>query len=78
MQIDMRDLGEGLEIAAGLVALYGDEFLPAFLRLEREVEAVANRHSARDRALALRAQVGNYRAIKASAPARPASAPPSP
>lgn len=42
-----------LEGAAQLVAMYGDEFLPAFIRIEEELEALAGKSSAAVRAMEL-------------------------
>lgn len=80
MQPERHEIEEALEIAARLVALYGDTFLPIFLRMEREMDAISEHNSARDCALARvgAAKTGNYNAINRNASARPASAPPSP
>lgn len=79
MQSEAELNRRALRIAAQLVARYGDAFLPAFLRVEAEIEKGQGRNAALERAIALGG--GNrrtYRAINASASARPASAPPSP
>ena len=48
---DQRDVYQrALEGAAQLVALYGDEFLPAFIRIEEELEALDGQSSAAVRA----------------------------
>lgn len=48
-----RYFRRALEGAAQLVTLYGDEFLPAFIRIEEEIEALAGKSSAAERARAL-------------------------
>lgn len=71
-----------LEGAAQLVSLYGDEFLPVFIRIEQEVDKMENRKSAVARARALAKAMSNeetpQRAIRSNASRRPANAPPSP
>ncbi len=73
---------KALEGAAQLVAHYGDEFLPVFIRLEHEVQEIERRNSAIERARALAQKLADeerpQRAIRSKASRRPASAPPSP
>lgn len=74
---------KALEGAAQLVARYGDEFLPVFIRLEHEVQEMEKRNSAMERAKALAKKLADdeerpQRAIRSKASRRPASAPPSP
>lgn len=73
---------KALEGAAQLVARYGDEFLPVFIRLEQEVQEMERRKSALERARALAKKLADeerpQRAIRSKASRRPASAPPSP
>lgn len=73
---------KALEGAAQLVANYGDEFLPVFIRLEHEVQEMERRNSAMERARALAQKLADeerpQRAIRSKASRRPASAPPSP
>lgn len=60
-QVDRADLEAALGIAAQLVARDGPKFLPIFLRLESEVEALDGQRSALDRALAAARQAGKIR-----------------
>lgn len=53
MQSDEQLCRRALEGAAQLVELYGEEFLPLFLRLEEELEKALGQRTAVDRALAL-------------------------
>lgn len=66
-----------LERVAELVTLYGDGYLPIFIRLEQEVEALAVDRLAAARARAL-VQARPHNAINSRAARRPSNAPPSP
>ncbi len=53
MSVDPQDLRHAQSIAAQMVAKYGAEFLPAFIRLEREVAKLTDQEKAIERALKL-------------------------
>ena len=53
MRIEPARIETALHVAAQIVARDGPTFLPVFLRLEQEVEVIAGRNSALERALAL-------------------------
>jgi len=83
MPVDLQQsrMVRALVGAAERVQNFGEEFLPAFLRIEAEIEAIEGRSTAMDRAMALVGRSGqkcHYRAINSNAARRPASAPPSP
>lgn len=50
---DATDIGIALNVAAQIVARDGERFLPIFLRLETEFQAISGRQSALQRAVAL-------------------------
>ncbi|MBT8169897.1 hypothetical protein [Falsiruegeria litorea] len=52
-QVDPQRLKDALCVAAQIVARDGERFLPVFLRLEAEVEAITGRNSAVERAKAM-------------------------
>lgn len=53
MQVEPAQIRAALQVAAQLVARDGAAYLPAFLALEAEVEALAGRNSALERAVAM-------------------------
>lgn len=53
MQSEKERIEAALAVAAQLVALHGERFLPVFLRLEAEAESIAGRNSALERALSM-------------------------
>lgn len=50
-QISIRDLEHALKIAAKVVALYGEVYLPGFMRLKNEVMAAKQKNDAKAEAL---------------------------
>lgn len=66
--------------AAQLVSQFGDEFLPAFIRMEEELEILAGKSLAEARAVEIAKKINQaaYSAINSNASRRPTNAPPSP
>lgn len=52
-EIAASDLQTAYQLAAGLVAEHGDQYLPLFERLDREMRAIAEKETTMRRALAI-------------------------
>ncbi|MBW4709598.1 hypothetical protein KX928_17565 [Roseobacter sp. YSTF-M11] len=58
MSVDKEQLEKALTVAAALVSEYGDAYLPAFLRIEAELEKRQAQTCAIDRARVIARRMG--------------------